>query len=264
MTTRNLALALSLAGTLLAVPAAASAAVSGFTVVSSGALVAPAGVQTHATVDCPTGTVPLGGGVATTFLSGMTVNGTYPTATGWAADVNNPDASSEAFSVDATCANRPRGYTVVTANNTAPAGQQTVDEAGCPRRTAPLGGGLRSSSTLLSVNLGDSFPSRHQWVGAETNASTVDTQETVFVICGNLVNHAVIRESAAVMPAGNTLVHSSCPAGQVATDGGIGTDTIDPRVTIAGTFPDANGWDLTLRNGTGSGIGYHPFLVCAG
>jgi hypothetical protein len=260
---RRLSLALPLAGALLALPALASAnPPRGFTEVSSGDLTAIAGVQTHATVSCPAGTVPLGGGVATTLASGVTVNGTYPTATGWAADVNNPDATNEAFSVDVTCSHQPRGYTIVTANDPAPAGQETFGEAMCPNATASLGGGARSSSAQLSVNLSESLPTRSRWNSGETNASAVDSQLTTFVVCGKLKGYDLIAGTHTPLGPGNTVVGQSCPAGQVATDGGVATD--DSRVLIGGTFPDANGWDVVLRNGAGSGVGYRPFLICVG
>src|SRR4051812_45879960 len=60
-------------------PAAAARPPKGYTVVSSGRLPAPAGTQTHGTVSCPAGLVPLGGGVLTNSSSvGVSVGNAAP------------------------------------------------------------------------------------------------------------------------------------------------------------------------------------------
>src|SRR3954451_17673394 len=93
------------------VPATVTPAVAllrGYTLVSSPILAAPAGRQTHGAVDCPAGLVPLGGSAF--IQSGSTVasiNSSFPTPTGWAADVNDASAADTTFEVLAFCAERP-------------------------------------------------------------------------------------------------------------------------------------------------------------
>src|SRR5947209_6302606 len=79
MPSTPLTLALSLTAALLATPVAAPAATPrGFTVADSGELGSQAGRQTHGSVDCPPGKVPLGGGVVTALFSSQTINSSYP------------------------------------------------------------------------------------------------------------------------------------------------------------------------------------------
>jgi hypothetical protein len=268
MPSRRLALALSLAGTLLPLPALASAAPPrGFVEVTSSDLFSLAGAQSHGSVDCPAGTVPLGGGVGAAVFTGLTVNSTYPTATGWAADVNNPDAASSFFDVTVTCAQRPRGYEIFTTpSSVVPAGRQASAIAVCPGRTKPLGGGVFSSSGLLSVNLADSYPLRGQWNVAENNASTFDTQITAYAVCGKVRGYDLVRGQLSTLNPGITLGGVSCqaPDTQVAIGGGVFTNSTDPRVTVAGTFWESNSWATDLRNGDVSGVLFQPFVVCAG
>src|SRR5262249_27589960 len=155
MSRRRLVLALAAAGMLVPAPGLAVAhAPKGFTVVSSGDLVSFAGRQTHGSVECPPGRVPLGGGVATGLFAGQTISSSYPTATGWAADVNNPGVANSTFSVIVTCSRPPKRYTIFNTPATdAPAGAHAGATAVCPAGTNALGGGVFSDSGSLVVTL---------------------------------------------------------------------------------------------------------------
>src|SRR2546423_613701 len=109
-----LALAATLLTTLGTSPAhAATTAVHGLVVVTSGPLESPAGVQKRGFVDCPRGFVPLGGGA---FLASpaANLNGSFPTSRSWIVDVNNPTAAATTFDIHLVCARKPKLYSLVT------------------------------------------------------------------------------------------------------------------------------------------------------
>jgi hypothetical protein len=267
MPSRRLVLSLVAACLLAPAPAAALArAPAGFTVVTSGDFASAASRQTHGTVDCPAGTVPLGGGVVTALFSDQTINSSYPTATGWAGDVNNPDATASIFSLTVACAQRPRGYTVFTTLSTlVPAGQQASTSAICPAGKNALGGGVFSDSGQVSVNLAKSFPVPGQWSVAENNASAVATHMTAYAVCGRARNYHIVSNPLDTLNTGITTGGVQCARPQVATGGGVFTNTTDSRVNIGASFWDQNGWSLYLRSAaTGVDVAFQPFAVCVG
>src|SRR4051794_17027232 len=101
--------------TALTTPSTGARPPRGYVVVTTPLLASASGTQQRGTVDCPRGTVPLGGG-ATVFSTSMraTINSSFPFGRGWAADVNNASGETTAFDVRVVCATRPTGYAVVT------------------------------------------------------------------------------------------------------------------------------------------------------
>jgi hypothetical protein len=255
--------ALSVAGALCALPTLASAKPPGFVEVTSPDLFGQAGAQSHGTVDCPAGTVPLGGGVIARVSSDQTINSSYPTATGWAADVNNPTALDSIFQLTVECGLRPRGYQVVASPSTlVPAGGNASTSAFCPGTSKALGGGVFSNSGLLSVNLADSFPSKGAFTGTITDASTLDSSMTVFAVCGKLKGYDLVRAPVLTLPPGQLIGGVSCPFPEVATGGGVLTSFTDPRVAITASFFEAGGWGTDLLNHTEGDVRYQSFAVC--
>ena len=86
----------------------------GYAVVNTPFQVAPTGAQSTAHVECPVGTVPLGGGV---FIqsndTAANINSSAPTPTGWSGWVNNTSGATTFFQVQAICAKKPTRYSVV-------------------------------------------------------------------------------------------------------------------------------------------------------
>jgi len=67
-------------------------------------VVNPPGDQTQAVATCPGGTVPSGGGVASTSSeTNVSLNSTYPTGSGWGSFENNGSGTSYAISTRAVC-----------------------------------------------------------------------------------------------------------------------------------------------------------------
>src|SRR4051794_205169 len=93
----------------------------GYAVVTTPFQLAPTGAQSTAHVECPTGTVPLGGGVFVQSNStAANINSSAPTPTGWSGWVNNTSGETTFFQVQAICARTPTGYTVVTSAENVP------------------------------------------------------------------------------------------------------------------------------------------------
>ena len=108
---------MSVAGAAPALAAGTSTAPPGWVEVDSGPIPIPPGqAGSGGSISCPPGTIPWGGGA---FVSGAPdigedINSSAPTDVGWTARYNNRTTRmSETFGLDAICANRPPGYTVV-------------------------------------------------------------------------------------------------------------------------------------------------------
>src|SRR5690242_19290981 len=177
MNHRTTSLAAALAGASrlsVAISAAVAAPPRGYTVVTSPTLPAANGQQTRGTATCPPGLVPLGGGAFIHSSSGAAnVNSSFPTATGWAADVNNATGAATDFEVRVVCTKQPKLYTVVRSDPASnPAGTQEGALATCPTGTKPLGGGGLSNAGLVLVNLNSTTLNGRSWLVIENNAST--------------------------------------------------------------------------------------------
>ena len=110
---------------------------------------------------CPTGKVVWGGG--TGFLGtpgpGEAISGSVPVGTGaWEGHVDNLLSQPPDFRVDAFCANKPKGYKVITKTVANPAGPETLATVGCPKNTVVLSGGALSTSQSALADVTSAFP----------------------------------------------------------------------------------------------------------
>jgi hypothetical protein len=62
-------------------------------------------------------------------------------------------------------------------------GSQSAADIYCPSSSVPLGGGLRSSSRSIKVNLASSDPFVQGWENWENNASSKNATMTPYEIC---------------------------------------------------------------------------------
>src|SRR5262249_34905932 len=76
----------------------------GYIAISSDSVPAPAGSLTQASVTCPAGKLPLGGGVFGQALAPTHVVGSYPIQGGWAASLGNDTPDDITLRVYAVCA----------------------------------------------------------------------------------------------------------------------------------------------------------------
>ncbi len=190
--------ALAVAATLLSTLGAASAqgAVHGLTVVTSDSFIARANAQTRASLECPRGRVPLGGGA---FISGSNVAiglaSSFPVDHLWIVDVSNPTAGATTFRIRVVCASKPRLYSLAT-SVFAPlrAGTATSAFAACPAGSLPLGGGADTSATLPLVNVVGSLPVGTSWRVDELNGTGLDAAVASFTTCGKLKGYVVAAD----------------------------------------------------------------------
>jgi hypothetical protein len=238
----------------------------GYTVVSSGQVLAPNGAQTRGFVSCPPNTVPLGGGafVASSSVA-VNLNSSFPTAVGWVADVNNETSVPTAFAVVAVCARKPTGYTVVPQTVANPARTRAVTTLTCPGRTKILGGGAFSSGGL-SVNLGTTSLASNGWRVEESNATFGDASLTGFAICGRLKGYRVVIGTTVPNPPGTqTFAFATCPAPTVPIGGGVQNLQALLSVNVNTTFPSGNGWNVDVNNASPAGPNTATVaVICAG
>src|SRR3954451_24324977 len=135
----------------------------------------PSGTQVRAAADCPSGSKPLGGGVASSSFSVLAnINTTIPSLGSWVVFVNNASADDTDLSARVVCGKVP-GYTVsfgsVVVN---PAGSHTQSVATCPAPTVPIGGGGGSNSTSVAVDIGGMGPAGSSFLSSENNQTGID------------------------------------------------------------------------------------------
>ena len=239
----------------------------GYVVVSSAALTSNAGTQTHGSVVCPTGKVPLGGGVF--FSSGSVlanINSSYPTATGWSADVNNASASASSFNVYVTCSKKPAHYALVSgASTTVNAGAQVSNiTATCTAPAKPLGGGLFSNTTSTLANVNSSIPVTGGWRVDANNASGSPESVTTYLVCGTLKKYHEVTGTATTNAAGTqTGVTVACGTG-VAVGGGGFSSSGSTAVSLNTTYPVSGGWRTYENNNSTATASITPYAICSG
>jgi hypothetical protein len=237
---------------------------------SSDLLVAPNGDQTRGTVDCPTGTVPLGGGVLISSSDlHANVNSSFPNGNSWFADVNNASGAATTFRVFVICAKAPRLYQVVqTADVSGPAGSQAQAIATCPTGTVPYGGGAISRTGDAKVNMNSTFPTGNGWRTDMNNASTFAENFASFAICGKkLKGYTVVQGSNSDVPAhlsvGST--PAVCPGASLPLGGGVVAFSSDVHANINATFPSSSdAWNSFLNNDSAFTFAQSARVVCAG
>lgn len=248
-------------------PNAAAAQPAGYVVVNSGALTSGANVQTHGAAVCPTGKVPLGGGVF--FSSGSTlanINSSYPTATGWSADVNNASASASSFTVYAICAKAPKKYALITGTSaTVNAGTQVSNiTATCPAGRA-MSGGLFSNTTSVLANVNSSLPTKTGWRIDANNASTGAETVTAYLLCGNLAKYHFVTGTATTNNAGTQTGATTLCGHGVSVGGGAFSSSGSTSVSINTTYPNSTGgWESYLNNGSTTAETFETYAVCTG
>ncbi len=160
-----------------------------YQVVTSSSVPNPAGLQTSATVVCPSGTKVLGGGgFSSSGNLAVNVNTSIPIANGWRVDENNASVLDAALTAYAVCSAQAKaahyGITIGTQVTNA-AGTETHAEVLCPSGRSALGGGGFSGSSSTSVNMNSTSPIAGGWSVYENNASASDTTITPYVVCAS-------------------------------------------------------------------------------
>ena len=179
-----------------------------------------------ARVTCPTGTKPVGGGVATDSADlAVNVNSSYPTAKGWAGNLNNGSADATNLIVWAVCVKRPTSqFTVTSTTFSSTPHSQEVGEVACPAGVV-VGGGVSSTSKSLLVNITSTdAPSTTAWDGWINNVSKKTSSFTTYAICRNKKPAGYSIQSSAFVdnPSGaDTYSSVTCPGASLPLSGGV-------------------------------------------
>jgi hypothetical protein len=261
--------ALTVPAVLAATPAAAAARKPppGYRIVHTAVLTLPANSRFSGEVNCPTGTVPWGGGAVTESPDpAVDVADSFPDGRTWVVEVNNATASDTAFQVAAVCAKRPAGYTVVQGTGQLlPAMLEAGATATCPTGTRPLGGGGFTTSGNRPVAINSSGPDGQSWAVEENNGTAVDWGITAFAVCGKPNGYRVVKGAQFTTAAGSRIGSEAiCPAPSVVVGGGVFTASSDLQVNVAGTLPGSRtAWDAFIANASPFPATATPEAVCA-
>ena len=228
---------------------AAATAPPGYRIVSTPDLAAPASIfNTTGQANCPTGTVPWGGGASLTngfAVPGTSLNTSEPVAGGWRARVNNASGTAQTFRVDVICAKKPQGYQVAFFSSDNPPHDTTPATVTCPTGTVVLSGGALSTSDTTAAALATLGPlGRHRYTAFMANTSDVDQHLTVFAVCGaKPPGYAIVSQSLTDTGPDDPVLTPVCPAGTAVLGGGF--EVVNPGfdVTIAGSLDESrHGW----------------------
>jgi hypothetical protein len=259
------ALVLTGAFAVLAAPGAA-ANPRGYTLVSSGDIVAFAGMQGFGSVTCPAGLVPLGGsvGIHSVNLS-ATVSSSFPVTSGWTGSINNLGASPITFEIDAACARQPKRYAVLEGPFVQnPTGSEAEAVVSCPSGAKPLSGGVSASSDSLDVSIYTSVPAGRAWQAVENNSGPGANAISAFAVCARIPGYVVVQGAPAVNGAGShTLTFASCPDLTVATGGGPLSDAMSLAVSAGGMGLNSSDFVSSMNNGSDIDATSSTVAVCA-
>ncbi len=266
------------AAAAMASPAAAArhspAAISahqppGYEIIASGAGAPPGAFNSGAFATCPAGTVVWGGGVA--FLgspdANLTVNTSNPNGSGgWAARVNNTGTTEAQFEVDAICANKPKGYQIVSSTVDNPSNTQSHSTATCPSPNVLLGGGTLSTADQVGAVLTSAWPrGSAKFTGFMYNGTTSDANFIVYAICGHKpAGYKIASNDFVVDPDSTAEDGILCPTGTSALDGGAQALDHIPAVQVAGSIDQGpSGWTIAMNN-TGQSTDHgDEHVICA-
>jgi hypothetical protein len=247
-------------------PAATPKPPAGYRVVVSPQLPSPNGSDSRGSVSCPTGTVPLGGGVIAQSPSDLAnVASSFPSGRKWFGDVKNASGAATTFQVEAICAKRPKGYSVVRGPNTTnPSGSQTRAVATCPNGALPLGGGGISIDFNVFVNTHSTGPNGRTWAIKQNNAGPNTNSLNAVAVCGKMNGYRVVKGVPFTIPAaGQKGASAVCTGRSVPMSGGVRSPSTSVAVNIGGMIPSGDRWDSFVTNNTGFPQTATPIVVCA-
>ena len=258
----------------LVLPAAAGAATAppGYRVVYTPFTASQSTFATMGSAPCPTGTVTWGGGVGPfAWQVPMTLvssywNGAMPGA--WVADVGNAEPFTDSVYTAAICANKPKGYKLVTAAGDAPIFQLTGTNAVCPTGKL-LSGGLASSSDTTKGNIASArpIPGNQAFQGFEVNNQLdADIPYHVYAICGAKPPGYTRRSASMTVAAGQQAsLTATCPVGTSVIGGGMVVSPLASGALPEASIPDSAGksWAVTLDNTTTQPDTLTAYAICA-
>jgi hypothetical protein len=274
VTSLRLSPALALAAVLMPTLGAgtAQAGLSGLTVLTSDGHLANALAQSRASVECPKGKVPLGGGAfINTSNLGIGIASSFPSDRFWIVDVSNPTATAATFTIRVVCAKKPRQYSLSAGLFTPLRSGATVSAfAACPAGSQPLGGGADTSASIPLVNMTASLPTGQAWQATEFNGTAVDAAVASFTTCGSLKGYTAVDGGALSISHGETRLTAGCPRNTIAVGGGA-SGTPATAVLINSSAPNNafsdptrpfDLWDTEINNVSNAPATVRAWAVC--
>jgi hypothetical protein len=238
----------------------------GYQVVRTLFMAPPSMFDSGSQVACPAGTVVWGGGVENDFVNDTINTSAFLGSTAWQARVNNVDASTEGFTIDAVCANKPQLYKRVSHLVDDPAGAQTNGSATCPTGTVLLSGSVISFGDTTSVYLTSAWPSSsRKFTAYQENSSSTDQPFSVTALCAKKpAGYAIVNTTQSTSGVG--FVEKQCPTGTSVLGGGIRVASPEPAVTLSASSVGDNSttaWAGVVNNGSTTTAQVTGYSICA-
>jgi hypothetical protein len=238
---------------------------------------AASATQASLSLSCPGDTVVYGGGISVKpHVLGANEEDSYPESTNeWIAGVNNSSGASLSFKVYIICADETSGYTMIQTPQTSnPANTDTALESECPNGLVNFGGGVKTSSSSLAVNLDENAADGpvenskkvFSWIADVDNEFSGGDNATGYAICGDSLKGFRFVPASVFIPAHKDGSWSAfCPAGSFPLSGGAGADTISKPLDVLmnSSYPTDEGWKIYFNNNLDAKDGVPGGVTCA-
>jgi len=246
---------------------------------------AASGTTSFGSVNCPAGTVVIGGGdeVIGNSSGAVLVNASVPDGDGgWEVYMENVSGVETDFGVNADCAAEPKNYVIESSNPVSvPPGAHSANvNVSCPAGLAVLGGGGMNED-LNDMYLSSSYPiastkgttTTYKWRTDANNVSSETSESVAVAICAKPLSGYTIEVSAPVdvPPSAEDEAIAGCPSGTqgetFVMGGGTRTSTKSTAIAMSTGFPyirkHSTSWDVIPDNGSSSDISVKSYAVCA-
>jgi len=219
-----------------------------------------AGETGIATVECPQGEVPTGGGGFNPApFSGhpFAITNSFPQGNTWVLTALNTASSPNKLAAFVVCSSVAHTVVESAPGNMNP-GTRGSATATCPEGLVTSGGGVHSSGTEVEVSALNATP--NTWSVRVVNNSGAVQASSAVVICANIRTSGHSGATKVIAPHSTGVVLATCPQDQVPTGGGIFTD--NPGAFISGLNSSGQNWFSGVNNLTDSPVTATAQVVC--
>ncbi len=220
-----------------------------------------AGATGSANVNCPSGSIVVGGGFGAT--NGVVVYSSVPVGNGWRVYAKNTATISKQFNAYAVCLYNTAGSVSFESNNEiVPAGGANSSKAVCPSGSYVTGGGFASNPNRHWVYA--TLKSGNGWETRARNITTSDHQITSYAVCLSDVSVTTTQVLAhsTIPGTSNGGGEVVCPTNTLTTGGGYWLST---GMVVSSSFmnlSDASRWNAYARNNASSPRIINIYATC--
>ncbi len=218
------------------------------------------GTSGNSTVDCPSGSVVVGGG----FAAGndMVVYNSFQEGNGWRVYAKNNSASDQLLNAYAICLFNTTGSTSRQYNHAdIPAGNIGHVVAPCPAGSVVTGGGFGTDPYSMWVY--NSSISGNGWQAYARNNGPVSLSLVVYATCLSGTTGTTAQVGDHISIAGNASAGGgvACPSGRLVTGGGF---ALSNNLVVYNTSMgvDATKWESYARNTAAGSQLMNIYAVC--